>query len=187
MLNLIEHHEIERRLRKIEDYPTRTLAVMLIQAKCYDERIRPQFEDEARRLISKLAGDNDAIFSLTKLVGGAHLGAYRFAERTVTAQRLEQGRIKKQADDLEEQLRVAEAVKIVTDRKGTPRESGKKRRGKFPISDSYVKSIEGEVSQVYKTLNPPDPENPEEPPKGPSKRGIRRTLKLNDDAQKVHS
>jgi hypothetical protein len=34
LLNLIEHHEIERRLREIEDYPTRTLAVMLIQPKC---------------------------------------------------------------------------------------------------------------------------------------------------------
>jgi hypothetical protein len=157
LLNLIEHHEIERRLRKIKDYQTRMLAVMLLQAKCYDERIRPQFEDEARRLISKLSGDSEAIFSLIKLLGGAHLGAYLFAERAVKVQRAEQARIKKQANDLEEHSHVAEAVKRVTDRPGA----------KLPVSDVYAESIRDEV--LEELGRPKDA-------KKPSVRGVRNAI-----------
>jgi len=173
LLNLIEHHEIERRLRKIEDYSARMLAVMLIQARCYDEPVRSQFEDEARRLTSKLAGDSDAIFLLTKLVGGAHLGGFRFAERAVKAQRVEQARIKKLANDLAEQRLVYDAVKQVTDRRGIIN----KRTGKPPVSDECAKLIRSDVLAVLS--RPQDLEQRKKglKPSKPSVTGIRRALK----------
>jgi hypothetical protein len=164
LLNLIEHHEIERRLRKIEDHPKRMLAVMLLQAKCYDERIRPRFEDAARRMTSKLTGDSEAMSLLVELTGGAHLGAYRFAERDVKVQRAKQAQIKKQANDLKERLLVADAVKCVTDRLGH-------RGHKLPVSDNFADGIRDLV--LEELSRPKDA-------KKPSVRGIRNAISQNN-------
>jgi hypothetical protein len=128
---LIEAHEIKRRLRKIESYPTRVLATLLIQAKCYDAAVRSQFEDEARRLVAKLAGDNEGLFSLLKVAVGAHSGAYMLGHHDSKVERTKHSRDKKIQDKQIRDLTLAAALEGAM----------KKVKSKPARSDAYALAL----------------------------------------------
>jgi hypothetical protein len=105
-----EHHELERKLRRL-NYEQRMLAMLLIQAKCYDEPVRSEFELLARELTAKLARDPEALFAVMKLAGGAHIAAYRLGERAMEVQRIARARIQKGIKKQEDDLKLANAIK----------------------------------------------------------------------------
>jgi hypothetical protein len=110
-------------------------------------------------LVSKLAGDNEALFALVKLVGGAHLGAYRFAERDVEVQRAAQARIKKHVREQERHLALDAAI-----------EAAKKKVKDRPArSDAYAGRLRPHVLETLGVT----PEKPGERQVWPSIRTIR--------------
>jgi hypothetical protein len=138
--------------------------------------------DKIERIVRGALPDGDGFCStrdvaelaraLLELVVAVHHGASAAGQRVLVIKRAEQARLKKQANDIEEQFRVVSAVKRVTDRLGNPKKPDYKPGDKLPLSDTYAAAIR---DQVLKELRrPPDA-------KKPSVRGIRRAFKQIND------
>jgi hypothetical protein len=112
-LDRIELRELERKLREIKPYSQRVLATLLLQAQCYDDTARLQFEAEAQRLVARLANDPDGLSSLLRLAlaanaGGQQLFKFHSAERA----RIER-QVKKETENLEIDKAIAAAQQTV--------------------------------------------------------------------------